>query len=118
MGPQKTTRVFGGGEFLYEVDPAWPQVPESWSFHEVAGAATDSQDRVYVFNRGEHPVMVFHADGTFLSSWGEGEFDRAHGIWIGRSAISWRRVVSRNERQIGLRHRLAVDMTHWHQEAP
>ena len=83
MDARRTMRVLGGGEFLYEVDPDWPQVPEGWSFHEVAGVATDSQDRVYVFNRGEHPVMVFQADGTFLSSWGEGEFVRAHGIWIG-----------------------------------
>ncbi len=83
MDSQRITNILGGGEFLYEVDPAWPQMPEGWSFLEVAGVATDSQDRVYVFNRGEHPVMVFQADGKFLSSWGEGEFVRPHGIWIG-----------------------------------
>lgn len=83
MNPQETTSAFGAGEFLFEVDPAWPQVPEGWSFLEVAGVATDSRDQVYVFNRGEHPVMVFQADGTFVSAWGEGEFVRPHGIWIG-----------------------------------
>jgi DNA-binding beta-propeller fold protein YncE len=49
----------------------------------VAGVATDSRDRVYVFNRGEHPVMVFDRDGTFLTSWGEGLFARPHGIVVG-----------------------------------
>jgi len=83
MNLQRAPAVFGGGEFLYEVDPTWPQIPEGWSFVEVAGVATDSQNRVYVFNRGEHPVMVFQADGTFVCSWGEGEFVRPHGIWIG-----------------------------------
>src|SRR5262249_26447339 len=50
---------------------------------EVAGVATDSQDRVYVFNRGDHPLMVFNRDGTFVKSWGEGLFKRPHGIIIG-----------------------------------
>ncbi len=63
--------------------PAWEKLPSGWSFVEVAGVATDSRDRVYVFNRGEHPVIVFDRDGRFLSSWGEGIFQRAHGIFIG-----------------------------------
>ena len=32
-----------------------------------------------MFNRGEHPMMVFDRDGNFLRSWGEGTFPRAHG---------------------------------------
>ena len=43
----------------------------------------DSKDNVYVFNRGEHPMMVFDQEGNFLRSWGEGLFVRAHGIHIG-----------------------------------
>ncbi|MDA1312344.1 MAG: peptidyl-alpha-hydroxyglycine alpha-amidating lyase family protein [Acidobacteria bacterium] len=67
----------------YTVDPNWPQVPEGWDLVEVVGVASDSRDRVYVFNRGEHPVIVFERDGTFVKSWGEGSFGRAHGIHIG-----------------------------------
>jgi sugar lactone lactonase YvrE len=37
---------------------------------------------VYVFNRSEHPVIVYDKDGRFLSSWGEGVFTRPHGITI------------------------------------
>ena len=37
---------------------------------EVAGVAVDSRDRVYVFNRGEHPVIVFDKEGKFLNAWG------------------------------------------------
>jgi sugar lactone lactonase YvrE len=44
--------------------------------------ATDSHDRVYVFNRSEHPVIVYTPDGQFLASWGEGVFTRPHGITI------------------------------------
>lgn len=67
----------------YEVIQGWEKLPEGWSFVEVAGVATDSQDRVYVFNRGDHPIIVFSPDGDFLETWGEGVFTNAHGIYIG-----------------------------------
>ncbi len=70
-------------QFGYEADDRWAKLPPGWGWTEVAGVATDSRDRVYVFNRGEHPVMVFDRDGTFLASWGEGLFARPHGIFIG-----------------------------------
>src|SRR5437762_303631 len=73
----------GAEDLRYEALPRWESLPAGWSFVEVAGVATDSQDRVYVFNRGEHPVIILDRDGQFLSSWGEGQFQRAHGIFIG-----------------------------------
>ena len=75
--------IVGLGSFRYEVHERWGKLPEGWSFVEVAAVATDSQDRVFVFNRGEHPVIIFDRDGTFLGSWGEGLFVRPHGITIG-----------------------------------
>ena len=68
----------------YEVLEGWEQLPEGWSFVEVAGVAVDSKDRVYVFNRGAHPMIVFDKDGRFLDAWGEGVFTSAHGIFIDR----------------------------------
>ena len=68
----------------YEVLKGWDQLPEGWSFTDVAGVATDSQDLVYVFTRGAHPVIVFDRDGRFRSAWGEGAFVRPHGIHITR----------------------------------
>jgi hypothetical protein len=67
----------------YEAIPRWERLPDGWSFVEVAGVATDSKDRVFVFNRGTHPVIVFDRDGHFITSWGEGIIRRAHGIHIG-----------------------------------
>ena len=67
----------------YEVLRGWERLPEGWTFVEVAGVATDSSDRVYVFSRGEHPVIVFDRDGRFLDAWGEGIFTNPHGICIG-----------------------------------
>ena len=37
---------------------------------------------MYVFCRGEHPLIVFDKDGKFLDAWGEGMFPRPHGIFI------------------------------------
>lgn len=66
----------------YKVVEGWDKLPEGWKYTQVAGVAVDSKDRVYVFNRGKHPVIVFDRDGNFLTSWGEGVFGRAHGIYI------------------------------------
>ena len=79
----RRTVSVGTGAYRYEALEQWQQLPAGWSFVEVAGVATDSKDRVHVFNRGEHPVIVFDRDGRFLASWGEGLVRRAHGIHIG-----------------------------------
>src|ERR1700756_589350 len=73
----------GQGKYRYQPVEKWEKLPAGWSFGEVAGVATDSRDRGYVFSRSGHPVTVFDRDGTFLNSWGEGVFVRAHGIFIG-----------------------------------
>ena len=73
----------GTAPFRYEALAEWERLPQGWRFVEAAAVATDSKDRVYVFNRGDHPVVVFDREGNFLSSWGEGTFVRAHGVFIG-----------------------------------
>ncbi|HMF19378.1 MAG TPA: peptidyl-alpha-hydroxyglycine alpha-amidating lyase family protein [Gemmataceae bacterium] len=75
--------IVGQGPYRYQALERWQKLPAGWSFGEVAGVATDSSDRVYVFNRGEHPIIIFDREGNFLSSWGEGRFNRAHGITVG-----------------------------------
>jgi DNA-binding beta-propeller fold protein YncE len=70
-------------EFGYKANDHWAQLPSGWSWPEVAAVAIDSHDRVFVFNRGQHPVMIFNSDGSLRISWGEGMFARPHGIFIG-----------------------------------
>ena len=74
--------VLGSGEHRYRVVEDWAKLPEGWELKDVAAVAVDSKDRVYAFNRGEHPIIVFDRAGNFLRSWGEGAFPRAHGIHI------------------------------------
>jgi DNA-binding beta-propeller fold protein YncE len=79
----------GQGEYRYVVQAGWPRLPEGWEFQEVVGVATDSRDRVYCFDRGPHPVMVFEADGTFVASWGQGQFVHPHGITMAPDDTLW-----------------------------
>jgi hypothetical protein len=72
----------GSGRHAYETVPGWARLPAGWDLGDVAGVAVDAQDRVYVFNRGEHPVVVFDRDGNVLGSWGEGFFTHPHGIFL------------------------------------
>ena len=70
-------------DFGYEAQDQWAKLPAGWSWTEVVGVATDSNDRVLVFARGVHPVTIFDRSGAWLGGWGEGLFDRPHGIVIG-----------------------------------
>ena len=79
--------ILGSGEHRYRVVEDWAKLPEGWEFKDAAAVAVDSKDRVYVFNRGEHPMMVFDREGNFLKSWGEGTFPRAHGLHIDANDI-------------------------------
>jgi len=74
--------IVGSGDYRYEVNADWAKLPDGWSFKEVGGVGVDSNDNVYVFNRGDHPMMVFDREGNFLRSWGEGQYPRAHGVHI------------------------------------
>ena len=67
----KAGSIVGSGAYTYRVVADWAKLPAGWTFRDVAAVATDSADRVYVFNRGEHPMCVFDRDGNLLSSWGE-----------------------------------------------
>ena len=73
----------------FEPVESWGQLPEGWRYVECAGVAVDARDNVFVFTRGEHPVIVFDRDGSFLRSWGEGQVRRAHAITIDAEGMVW-----------------------------
>ena len=85
--------ALGSGEYQYERVEGWAKIPEYFVMGEpisgpgryggIVDVATDSQDRVFAFCRGNHPVMIFDRDGNFISCWGEGHFRQPHGIFIG-----------------------------------
>ena len=71
--------IVGSGAYTFEVIEDWARLPAGWSA-PMAAVAVDSKDRVYGFNRGEHPVIVFDKHGEYLNSWGAGLFVFPHAI--------------------------------------
>ena len=72
----------GQGDYQYEPVRDWATLPSGWTFGWIPAIAVDSRDRVYVYSRSEHPMVVFDRDGNFLTSWGEDLLHHAHGLRI------------------------------------
>ena len=77
--------IIGAGDFRYEYQPGWAQLPTGMSLQGPSGVAVDSRDRVYVFQRQGPPVLVFDGDGRFLDAWErrDGIPLEAHHIHVG-----------------------------------
>lgn len=71
----------GTDVYTYEVVENWAKIPRGWKLGQVE-PAVDSEDRVYLFNRSDHPLMVFDREGNFITDWGHGVLSDAHGIYI------------------------------------
>ena len=72
----------GTGRYRYELIRDFLKLPEGQSFGLVSRVAADSQDRIYVFQRKDPPVIVFDRDGKYLGAWGSGEVTDPHGLKI------------------------------------
>jgi DNA-binding beta-propeller fold protein YncE len=89
----------------FQVDPAWPAIPNNWQFGQVASVAVDAEDHVWVLQRprtldpGEQeraapPVLEFDEAGNFIQAWGgpsEGyEWPSSeHGVHVDPKGFVW-----------------------------
>lgn len=70
----------GQGDCSYTVNGEnWGSIPDGWSYKDATSVDVDADDNAYVFNRGNHPVIVFDRDGNVLRTWGGGVFTNAPG---------------------------------------
>src|SRR6476659_3092384 len=79
---EKPMTQLGGGTRTYELIRDFLKLPNGEKFGMVSRVGTDSQDRVYVFQRKDPPVVVFDRDGAYLGAWGTGEVKDPHGLKI------------------------------------
>ena len=81
----------GNESYRYEVSGEnFGTLPKGWFYREASSVDVDSNDNVYVFSRGNHPVTVFDTDGNLIRSWGEdGVFTNPHAITIGPDDNVW-----------------------------
>ena len=73
------------GDRHYQVKRPWGDLPADQAFGFISQLALDSAGRVYVFQRGQPPVLVFEPTGSFRSAWGHDYIVDAHGIFISSS---------------------------------
>ena len=81
------TQVVLGGACRYRVVQNWAKLPEARGVQGRGRGRGGQQDRVYVFNRGEHPMIVFDRE-AISSSPGRGRVPRARGIHIDGDDLS------------------------------
>lgn len=70
------------GKYTYEVVRDFFKLPAGQSFGMISRVAADAQDRIYVFQRKDPPVVVFDREGKYLGAWGSGEVTDPHGLKI------------------------------------
>ncbi|HMH59476.1 MAG TPA: peptidyl-alpha-hydroxyglycine alpha-amidating lyase family protein [Galbitalea sp.] len=80
--------IVGTGSLRYELVEGWEQLPEGWVHRDVAGVANDSEGNVYLFCRGDRPVIVYSREGKLLDTWGQGDFTmRTHGMFMDHDSL-------------------------------
>ncbi len=63
--------------------------PSDTGFESVAAVDIDSQGHVFVLHRGDTALLEFDADGGFVRAFGEGLFNRSHGLRIDSEDNLW-----------------------------
>jgi NHL repeat-containing protein len=90
---------------MFEVDPAWPSIPNNWVLGEVTSVSVDSKDHIWVLHvpqsipeaqraNAAPPVLEFDAAGKLLASWGAPSDGspwpgREHGIFVDANNFVW-----------------------------
>lgn len=65
------------------------KMPNGWYLQEVTGIAINSEDHVFVFHRGKHPLIEFDSEGNFIRSIAEDLFVNPHFIKIDKYDNIW-----------------------------
>ena len=79
------TIMIGTGDYRYEYRPDWAKLPAEMEFQAPSAVAVDSHDNLYVFQRGDPPVLVFDRDGNMIAQWTrkDGVPADAHLVYVG-----------------------------------
>lgn len=66
--------------------PDWPSGADGGAMFtgDTASVAVGPDGTVWVYHRGEMPVVQLDLEGRVLRAWGEGDFERPHGITLDR----------------------------------
>jgi len=101
--PQAAKNTAAKGIPRFQVDPAWPKIPNGWVLGQVASAASDPDDNIWILQRPRvvrpglktgPPVMVFDQAGNYVRGWGgPGNGypwpSSEHGIYVDYKGFVW-----------------------------
>lgn len=82
--------ILGAGDHQYEVLHDWGQLPSDYVWGNTHGVVEDSQGRIYIKHtvgrgsRKDDAIVVFDAEGKFVTSWGREFKGGAHGLHLVR----------------------------------
>jgi len=76
-------------EMDYRPVPDFFRFPPGYTLGEAPGVAMDSKGHIYIFHRGQNPLLEFDADGGFVKAWDVGDVVRAHGLYIDTQDNIW-----------------------------
>jgi sugar lactone lactonase YvrE len=65
------------------------KLPAGLNFGGTSGIAINSMGHIFVLHRGPMPLMEFDPDGSFIRGFGDGLFDRPHGLRIDARDNIW-----------------------------
>jgi hypothetical protein len=72
------------------------KLPAGMNFRGTSGVAFNSKGNIFVIHRGPMPLMEFDADGHFVRGFGDGMFERSHGLRIDAQDNIWATDVGAN----------------------
>lgn len=73
----------------YQVLPGFFKLPDHFNFGEVSGVVLDQRGHIFIFNRGQQPLVEFTASGKFVRTIGDGLFEGSHGLRIDPQGNLW-----------------------------
>jgi DNA-binding beta-propeller fold protein YncE len=79
----------GAEPVVLKAEADFLQLPDGWSLGACSAVAVNRRGEIFVFHRGEHPLLVFAADGKYLRSWGDDLIGSAHGLRIDADDNVW-----------------------------
>ena len=67
----------------------WAQLPSGMKWGGVISIEPDARGNIWVFHRGDTPILKFDRSGKYLAGFGAGMFVQAHGMTIDRDGNVW-----------------------------
>lgn len=81
--------LYAAEQIDLQPQPDFLQLPAGLKLAQCSGVALNSKGEVYLFHRGQQPILRFDSQGKFLKSWGDDVIGKAHGLRVDKDDNVW-----------------------------